>query len=93
LTQVLKDDRTARGVLQIDIEGLRNNEAKVLGLHEVSEKRVKELEYNFRYFQNMEGDIQLPEGFKPQRVTIKVVPRSRSDQEPFEKTFDWPDRK
>lgn len=93
LTQVLKDDRTARGVLQIDIEGLVNNETKVLGLQDLSEKRIKELEYNFRYFQNMEGDIQLPEGFKPQRVTIKVVPRSRSDQEPFEKTFDWPDRK
>ena len=93
LTQVLKEDRTARGVLLLNIEGLQNNEAKVLGLQDVSEKRIKELEFSFRYFQNMEGDIQLPQGFKAQRVTIKLIPRNRSKQDPFEKTFDWPDRK
>lgn len=93
LTQVLKEDRTARGTLSITIEGVQNNEAKVLGLQDVSEKRIKELEYSFRYFQNMEGDIQLPQGFKPQRVTIKAVSRNRSNQDPLEKTFDWPDRK
>ena len=93
LTQVLKEDRTARGTLSITIEGVQNNEAKVLGLQDVSEKHIKELEYSFRYFQNMEGDIQLPQGFKPQRVTIKAVSRNRSNQDPLEKTFDWPDRK
>jgi hypothetical protein len=93
LTQVLKDDRTARGSLVIAIEGLQNNEAKVLSMQEISEKHVKELEYRFRYFQNMEGDIQLPQGFKPQRVTIKVIPRNRSGRGPFEKTYDWPNHK
>jgi Family of unknown function (DUF6776) len=93
LTQVLKDDRTARGTLLIAVEGLQNNEAKVLSMQQISEKHIKELEYSFRYFQNMEGDIELPQGFKPQRVTIKVVPRNRSGQEPFEKTYDWPNPK
>ena len=93
LTQVLKEDSTARGSLLLNIEGLHNNEAKVLGLQDVSEKHTRELEFSFRYFQNMEGDIQLPPGFKPQRVTIKLIPRNRSSQDPFEKTFDWPDRK
>jgi hypothetical protein len=93
LTQVLKEDRDARGSLFLNIEGLQNNEAKVLALQDVTEKHVKELEFSFRYFQNMEGDIQLPPGFKPQRVTIKLIPRNRSSQDPFEKTFDWPDRK
>ena len=93
LTQVLKEDRTARGSLLLNIEGLQGNESKVLGLQDITEKRVKELDFEFRYFQNMEGDIELPQGFKPQRVTIKLVPRNRTGQDPFEKTFDWPDRK
>ncbi len=93
LTQVLKEDRTARGYLVLAFEGLQNNETKVLGLQDVSEKHIKEEEFRFRYFQNIEGDIQLPQGFKPQRVTIKVVSRNRSRQDPLEKTFDWPDRK
>ena len=54
---------------------------------------IKEEDFSFRYFQNIEGDIQLPQGFKPQRVTIKVVSRNRSSQDPLEKTFDWPERK
>jgi hypothetical protein len=93
LTQVLKEDRTARGYLLLAFEGLQGSEAKVLSLQDVSEKRIKEEDFSFRYFQNIEGDIQLPQGFKPQRVTIKVVSRNRSSQDPLEKTFDWPDRK
>jgi len=93
LTQVLKEDRTARGYLLFAFEGMQNNEAKVLKLQDVSEKHIKEEDFRFRYFQNIEGDIQLPPGFKPQRVTIQVVSRNRSRQDPLEKTFDWPDRK
>lgn len=92
LTQILKDDRTARGRIQFTIEGLHNNETRVLGLEQVAEKPVKELDYSFRYFQNLEGDLKLPADFKPQRVTIRVVPH-RSSGETIEKTFDWPDRK
>jgi len=88
LTQVLNDDRNARGVIRINIQGMQKGEPKVLGLNQVSEKNVKELEYRFKYFQNVEGEIQLPEDFKPQRVIISVVPNQR-DQDAFEKTFDW----
>ena len=91
LTQVLKNDRYARGVIKIRIQGLQGSEPKVLNLRDVTEKAVKELDYRFRYFQNMEGEITLPSGFKPERVTVSVVPKSsRSKQGPIEKTFDWP---
>lgn len=93
LTQVLKEDRTARGYLLLAFEGLLKNEVKVLSLQDVSEKHIKEEDFRFRYFQNIEGDVQLPPGFKPQRVTIKVVSRNRSRKDPLEKTFDWPNRK
>ncbi len=90
LTQVLKNNETARGVVRIKIEGIRDGKPSELTLAQVSEKGVKELDYRFKYFQNMEGDIQLPGDFKPQRVTISVNPRNRRNQEPLEKTFDWP---
>ena len=90
LTQVLKNDRTARGLVQISVEGILNGEAKVLHLKHVTEKSVKELSYRFKYFQNLEGDIQLPDNFKPQRITVTVIPKGRRNQETIEKTFDWP---
>ena len=89
LTQVLKNDRTARGVITINIKGMNGKNPRVLALREVTEKAVKELDYRFRYFQNIEGDIQLPTGFKPQHVTVSVVPRGK--QEAIQKTYDWPD--
>lgn len=90
LTQVLKNDRTARGSIRISIAGQSGNETKVLSLREVTEKSVKELEYRFKYFQNLEGDIQLPVGFKPQRITVSLLPKGARGEELIEKTFDWP---
>ncbi len=91
LTQVLKNDRTARGTIKMTIAGRQGEEAKELGLADVTNKQVKALEYRFRYFQNLEGDIQLPEGFQPLRVTVSVQPRnSRYQEKTIEKTFDWP---
>lgn len=91
LTQVLKNDRTARGAIAINIEGRQGDETKVLSLHEVTEKSIRQLEYRFKYFQSMEGDIQLPAGFKPSRLTVSVIPgNNQNAREPFEKTFDWP---
>jgi len=89
LTQVLSDDYHARGVIRINIEGMQQGEPRVLGLNQVTEKNVKELEYRFKYFQNVEGEIQLPEGFKAQRVKISVVPSQRG-HDAFDKTFEWP---
>jgi len=92
LTQVLQNDRTARGNIRISIAGQQGSEDKVLNLNEVTEKSVRELEYSFKYFQNLEGDIQLPNGFKPQRVTVHLIPKggSKSGNELVVKTFDWP---
>lgn len=93
LTQVLnaKEDRIANGTLTFEFEGKQGNVAKVLSLQDVSDKHLRREGFSFRYFQNIQGDIQLPQGFKPQRVTVKVIPRNhRAGRVPIEKTFDWP---
>lgn len=90
LTQVLKNDRSATGVIRIKIVGTQGDQPRVLDLSQVTEKAVKELKYRFRYFQSLEGELTLPSGFTPQRVTVSVVPKDRRRKDPFEKTFDWP---
>lgn len=90
LTQVLKNDRSAVGLIRIKIVGTQGDQPKVLNLSQVTEKAVKAINYRFRYFQSLEGELVLPSGFTPQRVTVSVVPRDKRRKEPFEKTFDWP---
>jgi hypothetical protein len=89
LTQVLKNDSLARGRVKLLIEGQQGNEPKTLDLTALSENSVKELDYRFKYFQSLEGDLQLPKGFKPMRATAQILPGGRQD-DMIEKTIDWP---
>ena len=88
LTQVLKNHRLARGSVHLSMEGLLNGQLMVLSLKELTEKRIKEIKYRFKYFQNLEEDLILPEGFHPLRAMIKVVPSSGKDSKVIEKTIE-----
>jgi len=44
------------------------------------------VDYSFKYFQQVEGDIVLPAGVKPVRVTARLVPASGS---PIEESVTW----
>ena len=90
LTQVLQNDRLARGIVKIKVDGLQGQTPKTLNLSDITANSVKDLEYRFKYFQNLEGDLLLPKGFSPLRVTISVLPNGRDGEETIEKTYDWP---
>lgn len=88
LTQVLGNDRLARGQVQLQLEGLQDNEPRSLSLRDVTEKSVNELDYRFKYFQKLEGAITLPDNFSLLRATLRILPRG-SERNSFEKTIDW----
>jgi len=91
LTQVLKNHRLARGLVRISVEGLVDGHGKTITLKDLTEKRIKELKYRFKYFQNLEEDLTLPESFKPVRATIQVIPIQSNNTKMIEKTINWPD--
>lgn len=86
LTQVIKHNRTTKGRIELSIEGLQNGEQRVLKLKDINKSKQDKLSFRFKYFQNFEGDIVLPEGFIPSRVLLKVI----SNVVTIDKTFDWP---
>ena len=88
LAQVLKNDRLATGRVKLLLDGMLAGEPKSLTLKDVTEKSIKELAYRFKYFQNLEGDIELPEEFVLLRATLKILPRRRG-VDMIEKTIDW----
>ena len=87
LTQVLKNHRLARGHVRLSIEGLLNGQLMTLSLKDLTEKQIKEIKYRFKYFQNLEETLILPEGFKPLRAMIQVVPNGRN-KKIIEKTIE-----
>ncbi|MBB6598364.1 hypothetical protein H6X63_01750 [Luteimonas sp. MC1825] len=75
LTQTLNRAAVSRGRLTLAVEGSRNGSLERL---EWSDLRPQDdamgAEYSFKYFQQLEGDILLPEGFTPLRVHVRLAP-------------------
>jgi len=88
LTQVLKNSRLISGKVKLQFDGLLNGESKILELKEVTAKKVRDLNYRFKYFQNVEGVVGFPEGFSLLRVNVQILPRGR-ERDMIEKTIEW----
>lgn len=89
LTQNLNRGAVNTGRLTLGIEGTRNDRLEKLawsGLRKLN--NAPGLEYSFKYFQQVEGEVMLPEGFKPLRVTVRLVPAGGSA---VEQSFPWPE--
>lgn len=88
LTQVLKNSRLITGKVKLQFDGLLDGESKTLSLKDVTSKAKKDLNYRFKYFQNIEGAVTFPDGFSLLRVIVQILPRGRQ-RDMIEKTIEW----
>jgi hypothetical protein len=90
LTQVKRNDRYVRGVIDIDVEGLQDGSGKLFSFANLRVDKGDALAFKFRYFQDFEGQIQLPPNFEPQRLRIRVKTSGKDQPPDVEKTMEWP---
>lgn len=87
LTQNLNRGAVSHGRLTLAIEGTQGGRLRKLGWTDLRQQPAAPgVEYSFRYFQQVEGDVVLPEGFEPVRVTVRLAPRSGAA---IEESFTW----
>jgi len=83
LTQNFKRGPQTTGVLTLTVSGIADGKLKTLDWKELSGQPG--IGYAFKYFQQVNGTIMLPEGFEPNRVRASAQGNgSRSEQE-----FSW----
>lgn len=87
LTQVLKNERVARGVVKVAIAGVKDGRSVQIPLKEVSEEAKKPLNFRFKYFQKFEGNLAVPAGFVPHSIEVEVKPRKSSSS--ISESFPW----
>ena len=87
LTQAFTSSGITTGVVTLTLEGLEGQIAKSLTLAQLTDNKLKELPFRFKYFQEIAGDVVLPAGFVPRRVIVEVEPRGG---EKLQNSFDWP---
>ena len=89
LVQAMKHDRKVSGDVAITIEGLAGGEATSYALTDLLPPDAeKAWPFSFRYFQDFDRQIVLPDGFTPERVRVEVRSRTRSISS-IEESFAW----
>ena len=87
LTQNLNRGSVSSGHLILEIEGTRDGRLQRLDWPALRQQPdAAGVDYSFKYFQQLEGEVVLPPGFEPLRVLARLVPASGT---PVEKTLPW----
>ncbi|MBT8136958.1 MAG: hypothetical protein KJO54_08110 [Gammaproteobacteria bacterium] len=88
LVQASKHDRRVSGVVSLTVDGAENGAPVTYALAELMPQEGKPLDFSFRYFQDLERDLVLPEHFVPDRVNVEVNPRGRGAKV-IRQSYDW----
>jgi hypothetical protein len=89
LRQLGSNENLVTGHLNVNILGRQGEQEVSIPLRSISDSEIElDIELQFRYFQNIEGTLVLPENFQPERIQLLAVgeaPVAKTVQ----KTFGW----
>jgi len=87
LTQNADRGAVNEGRLTIALEGSRGGRLQKLAWGQLRQQPdAPGVDYSFRYFQQVQGDVMLPAGLQPVRVVVRLAP---ARGEPLEQSFTW----
>jgi len=89
LRQQANNDNLVSGYTNINILGRQNQQDVSMPLYSLSQSEEQpDIRLQFRYFQNIEGEMLIPEDFEPERVQIIAVNQG-ANAKTVEKSFSW----
>lgn len=91
LMQQNKTKNTLKGNLKVILIGSENGKAKQYRLDSMlSDQQQKSLTFSFKYFQVIDGEIKLPEGFQPEQVSVHAdIFQFKRKRGELTTVFDW----
>jgi hypothetical protein len=82
-------DTFLTGYVNVNLIGQQDNEQVIIALRDLSaEQDQLDIRLRFKYFQNIEGELALPEGFVPERVQVAAVSIEPVDKS-IDQDFSW----
>ncbi|MEL7023908.1 MAG: DUF6776 family protein [Pseudomonadota bacterium] len=89
LVQVKQHHRQVYGKVEVTVDGARNGERVTLPLRSLlPEGGSAKWTYGFRYFQDFDRELELPDGFRPEKIHVELAPSGRGNQG-IRQSFDW----
>lgn len=88
LIQSVRHDRRIAGRVEISLQGMSNGQTQVRRLSELILSGEQNLVFSFKYFEEFGGEFRLPEGFRPTRAVVAVLPDGGAVPK-IEDEFEW----
>lgn len=89
LVQAKQHDRKVSGNVNLSVEGSQDGVDTSYALPQlIPEDADKGWAFSFRYFQDFDRQLVLPDGFTPQRIRVEVRSKTRSISS-IEESFAW----
>lgn len=89
LTQVGKQEQFLKGKVEIRLHGKLNGIEKAYSFRELGDFSAKDFQFQFRYFQNIEGELTLPDGFVGQHVIVEAKTHGLKKNQSVRKQVNW----
>jgi hypothetical protein len=87
LTQNIRRASIISGKASIDVEGTLEDRPVTLYWSQLTEDTVVDNSFRFKYFQQLEGYLTLPEAFSPTRLVVSLD--AKGQRKPLTVGFDW----
>ena len=87
LTQNIRRASIIDGHARMDVEGTQDDRPVTLYWSRLNDGNVPEPAFRFKYFQQLEGYLTLPEGFQPTRLRITLDAGQRRN--PVQQSYNW----
>jgi hypothetical protein len=88
LVRAVRADDVATGAAVLEVEGEAQGRESNVGLAALTAGAQREMPYSFRYYQNLDQEITIPPGLRPERLSIEVR-SSKKGIAPVSQTFLW----
>ncbi|MDA0681422.1 MAG: hypothetical protein O3A13_15510 [Proteobacteria bacterium] len=89
LVQVMQHDRSVNGDVDFSLDGTQDGVSTTYKLEQLlPNDGDSSWSFAFRYYQDFERELILPDGFLPEKINIEVVSRTKSIAS-VKQSFDW----
>jgi len=88
LTQVVDKHLFIQGGVQMSLVGTRDNQEVSIPFGELNGMNNPSTGFRFRYFQNIDGELVVPDGFSPMEIEVVATSTGPSGRR-LERRFDW----
>lgn len=89
LVQAMKHDRKVSGDISLSVQGSQDGVETVYSFKDLTLSEAEGVwPFSFRYFQDFNRQLVLPDGFTPERIRVEVRSKTRSIQS-IEESYPW----